>query len=95
MQEILERQDNHIPDLEFRLEQSRKLAESQPLRTIRCPKCGFYMLEIGGYEHVAIQVKCRKCKFSDVIDTALFRTIRKRQKERLKHYCRKYKPQIR
>ena len=79
MQEIIERQSNPVPDLEQRLEQSRRFAKTQQLRTIRCPKCGFFMLEIGGYDHVAMHVKCRKCKFSDYIDTALFRTMRKRR----------------
>lgn len=77
MQEIIKRQSKSVTDLEQKLEQSRQFADTKQFRTIRCPKCGFHMLEIGGYEHVAIYVKCRKCKFTDYIDTALFRTIRK------------------
>ena len=62
------------PDLARKLEQSRKLAESRRLRTIRCPNCGFYLLDVYGTDHYLVRVKCRKCKFSETIDTALFRT---------------------
>ena len=40
-----------------------------------------------GQDHYYIQVKCQKCKFSDTIDTALFRTMGKRQQKRLQAYC--------
>ena len=46
-----------------------------------CPKCGFYLLDIYGHDHYLIRVKCRKCKFNDTIDTALFRTIRLKNKK--------------
>ena len=52
-----------------------------PLRMVRCPKCGFYLLDVYGYDHYYVRVKCRKCKFDEVIDTALFRT--KQNKKRL------------
>ena len=83
MQAVIERHVTAGPDLQNKLEQSRKLAESQELRTIRCPSCGFYMLDVYGHEHYLIRVKCRKCKFDETIDTALFRTMRHR---RLKLY---------
>ena len=86
MQAVIERHVTAGPDLQYKLEQSRKLAEFQELRTIRCPSCGFYMLDVYGHEHYLIRVKCRKCKFDETIDTALFRTMRHR---RLKLYQRR------
>ena len=83
MQAVIERHVTAGPDLQYKLEQSKKLAEAQELRTIRCPSCGFYMLDVYGHEHYLIRVKCRKCKFDETIDTALFRTMRHR---RLKLY---------
>ena len=77
MQAVIERHVTAGPDLQYKLEQSRKLAESQELRTIRCPSCGFYMLDVYGHEHYLIRVKCRKC---------MFRTMRHR---RLKLYQRR------
>ena len=79
VQAVIERHVTAGPDLQFKLEQSKKLAESQELRTIRCPSCGFYMLDVYGHEHYLIRVKCRKCKFDETIDTALFRTERHRR----------------
>ena len=76
------------PELEHKLELSRKLAEILNLRTIRCPCCGFYMLDVYGHDHYLVRVKCRKCKFSEVIDTALFRTVKGRQRLRLGAYDR-------
>ncbi len=76
MQTAYEPHENAAPDLQFKLDQSRKLAESQELRMIRCPRCGFYMLDVFGYDHYLVRVKCRKCKFNETIDTALFKTIR-------------------
>jgi phage FluMu protein Com len=64
MQAVIERHVTAGPDLQYKLEQSRKLAESQELRTIRCPSCGFYMLDVYGHEHYLIRVKCRKCKLT-------------------------------
>lgn len=60
----------------FKLEESKKAAEDLALRNIRCPSCGFHLLNVYGRGHYLLQIKCQKCKFSDVIDTALFRTIR-------------------
>ena len=60
----------------FKLEESKKAAEDLVLRNIRCPSCGFHLLNVYGKGHYLLQIKCQKCKFSDVIDTALFRTVR-------------------
>ena len=76
MQDVIGRYVKAGPELEYKLEESRKMAESRELRTIRCPNCGFYMLDVYGREHYLVRVKCRKCKFNETIDTALFRTVR-------------------
>ena len=86
MPAVIERHMNAAPDVQQKLAASRAGAEGHPLRTIRCPGCGFYLLEVFGHDHCYIRVKCRKCKFCDTIDTALFRTMRKNQAKRLKAY---------
>ena len=82
MQAAIERHTNGSSDLQYKLEQSKRAAESQELRTIRCPRCGFYMLDVYGNDHYLVRVKCRKCKFNETIDTALFRTMRSRKYKR-------------
>ncbi len=62
------------PETRRRLELSEAGARGRTLRTVRCPVCGFRLLEVYGTEHSYVRVKCRKCKFCDTIDTALFRT---------------------
>ena len=86
MQQVIERHVTAGPELEQKLAASRAGAKGEPLRTIRCPSCGFYLLDVYGHGHYFIRVKCRKCKFDDTIDTALFRTMKQRQRTRLKHY---------
>lgn len=82
MRAIIERHINPSPDLQSKLEQSKSAAETLQLRTIRCPRCGFYMLDVYGHDHYLVRVKCRKCKFDETIDTALFRTMRSRKYRR-------------
>jgi len=36
------------------------------------------------YDHYLVRVKCRKCKFDDTIDTALFRTMSRRGRYRFR-----------
>ena len=86
MSQVIERHVTAGPELQQKLEASRAGAAGEPLRTIRCPSCGFYLLDVYGHGHDFIRVKCRKCKFDDTIDTALFRTMKQRQRTRLKHY---------
>ena len=74
-------------DVQAKLAASRAGAEALPIRTIRCPSCGFYLLNVYGQDHCFLQVKCQKCKFSETIDTALFRTMSKRRQKRLQAYC--------
>ena len=76
-------------ELRTRLELSREGAKAQPIRSVKCPECGFYLLDVSGRDHYYIRVKCRKCKFDEIIDTALFRTMRPKQEQRLLSYSRK------
>ena len=76
MQAVIERHVTAGQELKQKLAASRAGVAGVQLRTIRCPSCGFYLLDVYGREHYYIRVKCRKCKFDDTIDTALFRTIR-------------------
>ncbi len=66
------------PTVRDKLEQSKQLVQCRELRSIRCPVCGFYLLDVYGFDHYLVRVKCRKCKFDETIDTALFRTIQLR-----------------
>ena len=38
-----------------------------------------FTLDVYGHDHYYIRVKCRKCKFDELIDTALFRTLGRRR----------------
>lgn len=62
------------PGLGEKLRRSEEAAEGLRPRTIRCPNCGFRLLEVRGDGHYLVSVKCRKCKFDRLIDTAWFRT---------------------
>lgn len=81
MQAVIERHVTAGPELNQKLAVSRAGVEGVQIRTIRCPSCGFYLLDVYGREHYYIRVKCRKCKFDETIDTALFRTM---------HGCREH-----
>ena len=72
------------PEILEKLKRSAEVAEGIPVRAIRCPCCGFYLLNVHGNGHYLVQVKCRKCKFQQTIDTALFRTVRNRSKIRFR-----------
>lgn len=80
MQAVIERHVTAGPELREKLDQSRKLAQQQTARSIRCPSCGFYLLDVYGQGHYLIRVKCRKCKFDETIDTALFRTMKRHRR---------------
>ena len=66
----------------------RKLPEEETskLRSIRCPSCGFKLIEIVGHEHTIISVKCSRCKFSEAIDTALYRRMKRNRNEIVYRY---------
>lgn len=78
MQNVPERYQRELPvDTINKLELSRRQAEMLVRREIKCPNCGFYLLEVYGMDHHITRVKCRKCKFNELIDTAMFRTIKR------------------
>ena len=79
MPAVIERHVIAGPELQDKLEASREGIQSEQIRTIRCPSCGFYLLDVYGHDHYYIRVKCRKCKFDELIDTALFRTLGRRR----------------
>ena len=83
-QPVIERHVTAGPEIADKLKRSRQAAEGIPMRAIRCPLCGFYLLDAYGSGHYLIRIKCRKCKFDEVIDTALFRTMRQRSQQRLR-----------
>jgi len=83
--EIIKRHVNpENPELKQKLVQSKEAVQGIPLRAVRCPLCGYYLLDVYGKDHCYIRVKCRKCKFDDVIDTALFRTWMRKHRDRMK-----------
>ena len=43
------------PDLQEKLAMSRAGAEMQPIRTVKCPVCGFYLLDVSGRDHCYIR----------------------------------------
>lgn len=79
--QVIERRYNTSPEVAEKLRRSREAAEGLPLRMIRCPNCGFYLLQVYGHGHYLLNVKCNKCKFHQIIDTALFRTMRPRRQQ--------------
>ena len=82
MQKVTERRARPDPELGRKLAMTRKNLPKEGLRSIRCPNCGFYLLDVYGKDHCFVRVKCRKCKFDETIDTALFRTGRRRGRDR-------------
>lgn len=72
------------PELLNKLAFSRLAAEELIKREIKCPACDFYLMDVYGRDHHITRVKCRKCKFNEVIDTALFRTVKPRRTYRIK-----------
>ena len=67
------------PEAEEKLLFSKRAAETLERRDVKCPQCGFRVLEVYGRDHHITRVKCQKCKFNDIIDTALFRTVKVRR----------------
>ena len=57
MQAVIERHVNAGPDLQQKLAASRAGAQNFQLRTIRCPCCGFYLLDVYGREHYGQTVR--------------------------------------
>ena len=84
MQTVAERYQKPLTvEIVNKLEFSRRQAERLVKREIKCPNCGFHLLEVYGTDHHITRVKCQKCKFNELIDTAMFRTMRTRGKHRV------------
>ena len=62
----------------YNLALSRRMAEGQQARPIRCPYCGMRLLDAYGHGHNVVSVKCPKCKAEMILDTSLFRKVRSR-----------------
>ena len=69
-------------EVQDKLDQSKLLTEHLEVRVIQCPVCGYRLIDVFGYDHYLVRVKCRKCKFEEVIDTAYFRTMQKKRKSK-------------
>lgn len=82
-------------EVQEKLDFSRKQSETLEMRDVKCPVCGFKVLEVFGHEHQIMRVKCRKCKFNDIMDIALFRTMKVRSKNELKSWQNKKKKPLR
>lgn len=83
-QTVVERYKRPLPaDVLRKLEISRLQAEKLIKREIRCPICGYYLLDVYGTEHNITRAKCKKCKFDEPIDTAMFRTLKKQARYRI------------
>lgn len=79
MQTVAERYQKPLSvEIVSKLEASRRQAERLIKREIKCPNCGFHLLKVYGTDHHITRVKCQKCKFNELIDTAMFRTIKMR-----------------
>ncbi len=85
---LVERYNRPSQEVIDKLEQSRAGAEQLARREIKCPSCGFYLLDVYGRDHHYTRVKCRKCKFNEVIDTALFRTVKQSRYNRYNSFRR-------
>ena len=77
-----------------KLKDSRERAEGRIMRGIRCPHCGYYLLDVYGRGHYLLRIKCHKCKYTETIDTALFRTMRSAREKRMRYYQKRYEEAI-
>ena len=83
-EELLSRKNNTVERYRKMAKLSQPAAELsdieyKPERKIKCPQCGYFLCKAYGTEHCCISVLCNKCKFKEVIDLALFRTMRLKQ----------------
>ncbi len=79
MRRAPERRADAGAEVREKLARAAEEASRRELRTVRCPCCGFRLLDVYGRDHCYLRVKCRKCKFGETIDTALFRTEGRRR----------------
>ena len=71
--------EQYDPQLRRKLYASQSLAVGKAKRNVKCPICGALLYKAVGREHQLVEAFCRKCGFNEVIDLALFRTMRLNQ----------------
>ena len=76
-------------DVQAKLAASREGAGAMPIRTIRCPNCGFFLLNVFGQDHYYLQVKCQKCKFDGPLDPRYFRRMKAYRNYLSSRHCKK------
>ena len=64
-------------EIKEKLIKSKIDAAKTDKKTIRCPICGIRLIELYSSERPIVQVKCKKCKFEQPINTAYFRRGRR------------------
>ena len=71
--------DQYDSQLRRKLYASQALAVGKTKRNVKCPVCGALLCKVVGREHQLMDALCRKCGFNEVIDLALFRTMKLKQ----------------
>ena len=74
------RADRYPPvpeDVKRRLEMSARDYGVQQSRALRCPRCGYFLMEIPSDMAGVISIKCHKCKGIFRMNTSYFRTQRR------------------
>ncbi|MBR1905564.1 MAG: hypothetical protein IJ819_03750 [Clostridiales bacterium] len=71
--------EQYPPQLRRKLYASQQLAIGKAKRNVKCPVCGSLLYKAVGREHQIVEAFCRKCGFNEVIDLALFRTMKLKQ----------------
>ncbi|MBR0418284.1 MAG: hypothetical protein IJI66_03860 [Erysipelotrichaceae bacterium] len=82
--------EQYPPQLRRKLYASQLLAIGKAKRNVKCPVCGALLYKAVGREHQVVEALCRKCGFNEIIDLALFRTMRLNQVYNLEEgywYC--------
>ena len=67
------------PEIQYKIELSRKRAEQTKTREMNCPVCGFLVQIIPVTQTDLVFAKCRKCKFTGALDPAYFRRMNRLQ----------------
>lgn len=61
------------PEQIYLIHRSRREAERQEMRTVKCPSCGFRMATVTVGTNGNQQLKCRKCSLNENLNFAYFR----------------------
>ena len=68
--------------MEELLNRSRDSVGDKELRNVKCPRCGFKLMQVYGHADIPVEIRCGKCKYTDIINLAFFRTQRRTPAER-------------